>query len=106
MSDLDYTQAAVLCRVPGMPFQEKYCGSWHGRQGDSPYYVREHDTHRLTPEASLTPEQAAICLAMGVKLNLYRGGFFHSEIKLGQGILGGTFKTEEIRVPPSKGEEE
>ena len=78
MSELTYKQAAVLCRVEGMPMQMASIGAdskfvWlditPGPSHNSVFLKRERDVaYRLTPGAPLTPDQAAICLAMGVEV--------------------------------------
>ena len=73
MTELTYKQAAVLCRVPDMPIQGVAIHGhgqalwWTVKTG--PDEVVSKDQHsRLTPGAPLNPEQAAICLAMGVEV--------------------------------------
>ena len=76
MKELTYEQARVLCRVPGMPMEYSETqvsdfdyGIWQKKTtGTYEHLSKDPVVYRLTPGAPLTPEQAAICLAMGVEI--------------------------------------
>ena len=54
MSDLNYTQAGILRKVPGMPIGDIM------ENGDLEYY--------LIPGLPLTMDQAGICLCVGIEV--------------------------------------
>ncbi len=68
MSELTYEQAAVLCRVEGMPIEYRLPTGkvWRKDSGVGPDNNTLEYHHRLTPGAELTPKQADICRGMGI----------------------------------------
>jgi len=107
-NELTYEQASVLCRVPGMPYQsacsdDENWTDWIGDPDDTP---ENNDRNRLTPSASLTPDQAAICLAMGVAVEVHYGnGGKWRPCRIGDccpSVHG--HSTTSLRVPPESEE--
>ncbi len=108
MSELTYAQASVLCRVEGMPIEQL------GPYGDwcevfthwSKRAIYPDHKYRLTPSASLTPDQAAICLAMGVAVEVHYGnGGKWRPCRIGDccpSVHG--HSTTSLRVPPESEE--
>ncbi len=109
MSKLTYAQASVLCRVEGMPYEvvlNRGIKSLRGHPRQPVDYLLGEDHYRLTPLAPLTANQAAICLAMGVAVEVHYGnGGKWRPCRIGDccpSVHG--HSTTSLRVPPESEE--
>lgn len=95
---LTYEQAAVLCRVPGMPYEARSNVTYKWQRGTHLNVLYPYRDYRLTPGAPLEPEQAAICLAMGVKVDVKIYGVWRRLRTVGMMVR--FQRSEGFRVPP------
>ena len=82
--ELSCEAARVLCRVPEIPIQNQTRRRLGWSEGLPNVYCDEsiddlNYTYRLKPSAPLTPQQAAIVLAMGCKVEMYIEAMFDLE---------------------------
>ncbi len=109
-NELTYEQASVLCRVEGLPFQRRlYAGhpqEWQSNFAGTAKYDPDVWSHRLIPLAPLTANQAAICLSMGVAVEVHYGnGGNWLPCRIGDccpSVHG--YSTTSLRVPPESEE--